>query len=384
MSDIERRVTNLVRRTSPAPQTLLPDPAEYEQIRSIGKALAASGYFADIQSEAQAVVKILWGRDLGISPMVAIKSIHWITFTRKDGRKESTIEPSANLRAMLIKRSERYDYRIREHTDTRCRITFFEDGEEIGEVDYTIDMARASGLTEKAGSLWKQYGQDMVFAAALRRGQKRYCPDVIIGDTGFAAEDAIVVEQVAAAELGDTSSAVPTLEAGPSAERVRKRIFAICRDIGLDDEQRHAIQLDRFGKESLSTLTMSELHELADHLEQLKVSHAAGWPTSSSPADTPQEKDDGAPAQSDPTVLPDPPRQAEEPAPHVPATAELLKVLEQEIASREIDRVNVEGMSFRKFATRDLEGLDAEQLEELIKVVRRTPKAKQGQGTLTS
>ena len=65
------------------------------------KALAASGYFADAKQAAQALVKILAGREFGVGPFAAMSGIQIIS-----GRPAL----SAQLVAAIIKRGGRKPY----------------------------------------------------------------------------------------------------------------------------------------------------------------------------------------------------------------------------------------------------------------------------------
>lgn len=146
---------------------------EYSEIMVLGKVLQASGYFKDVRDQAQAVTKILFGRELGISPINSMSAIHII---------EGKPTLSANLLAALIKRSGKYDYRVKVSTPTCCQITFLQKAgaawEEIGVSEFNWDDARAAGVTGKSN--WKTYPKAMLFARALSQGERMYCPDVSV------------------------------------------------------------------------------------------------------------------------------------------------------------------------------------------------------------
>src|SRR5215831_8093311 len=76
---------------------------------TLGRVLAQSGYFQDAKEEAQAVVKVLYGAELGIGPVSAMMSIDII-------KGKPTLKP--NAMAAVIRRSRVYDYRIIERSDT--------------------------------------------------------------------------------------------------------------------------------------------------------------------------------------------------------------------------------------------------------------------------
>lgn len=151
--------------------------AEIELVGSLAKNAYESRYFRDIQSTAQAGIKIMAGRELGLGPVAALIGLHII-----DGK----IELSANLIAARIRESGRYDYKVREVGEAGCTIEFYEDGEAVGKVSFTeADRVRANlGMRDGARdpySPWTKYPANMMFARALSTGARFYCPDVFYG-----------------------------------------------------------------------------------------------------------------------------------------------------------------------------------------------------------
>lgn len=136
----------------------------------LGQLMAASGFFQDTKDAAQAVVKILAGRELGIGPVAAMTGIHIV---------QGRVTLSANLIAAAIKRSGKYTYRVRELTAEVCRLEFLEGGESIGVTDFTWADAERAQLAGKA--IWKQYPRNLLFARAMSNGARFYCPDVFDG-----------------------------------------------------------------------------------------------------------------------------------------------------------------------------------------------------------
>jgi hypothetical protein len=148
---------------------LMTVPAGELDVMTLGDVLARSGYFADANQAAQAVVKVLAGRELGFGPIASMTGIHIV-------KGRPTI--GADLLAKAVKRSGRYDYRVAELSDTGCTIKFFErDGDgwrEIGTSTFTIQDARRAGT----GNLDK-FPRNMLFARAMSNGVKWYCPDAV-------------------------------------------------------------------------------------------------------------------------------------------------------------------------------------------------------------
>ena len=148
----------------------------------LGDVFVASGMFKDINDPAKAVVKILAGQELDIPPVASMRGIHIV---------QGQVTLSANLMGSLIKRSGKYDYRVREHDGKHCKIEFFQlhpgsEMELIGTENYTQEEAQHAHLWGKAGP-WANHPKSMLFAAAMREGARRHCGDVFLG--GVYGED---------------------------------------------------------------------------------------------------------------------------------------------------------------------------------------------------
>jgi hypothetical protein len=136
----------------------------------LGAIMVKSGYFKDTREEAQAIVKILYGAELGFGPIASMLGCYIV-----DGRPSL----SAQLIASAIQKSGTYRYRVREWTDSRCRIEFFDRGESVGESTFSLDDANRAGLANK--QTWKQYPKAMLWARAMSQGARAYTPDVFNG-----------------------------------------------------------------------------------------------------------------------------------------------------------------------------------------------------------
>ena len=139
----------------------------------LGKIFCESGVFPDIKSAAQGYVKILAGRELGLSPMQSIGAFYFVN---------GKIGITSNTIAALIKKSKKYDYRIDTHTETECAISFYNGTEKpIGISTFTIKDAARAGIVN--GVNWKNYPRNLLFARALMNGARFYCPDVMCSFT---------------------------------------------------------------------------------------------------------------------------------------------------------------------------------------------------------
>ena len=144
--------------------TLLKEPME------IGEVFAKSGMFPDVKSQAQAVVKILAGKELGLSPFEAMGSIYVVN---------GKLALASKAMAGLIQRSKKYGYVIKKLDETECTIDILNDDAVIGTTTFTFKDAAKAGLVNKDN--WKSYPKNMLFARALSNACRFYCPEVISG-----------------------------------------------------------------------------------------------------------------------------------------------------------------------------------------------------------
>src|SRR5262249_11714760 len=130
-------------------------------LMTLGRVLAQSGFFEDSRQEAQAVVKVLAGAELGFGPIASLTGINVI---------KGRVTLSANLIAAAIKaRRPQYDYRVKRLDDTGCEIQFYEDGDLVGTSAFGIEDARKAQLS---GDNWRHFPRNMFFARAISNGAK--------------------------------------------------------------------------------------------------------------------------------------------------------------------------------------------------------------------
>ena len=182
-------------------QALTVQNASLSETMQLGELLAASGFFQDSRGAAQAVVKVLAGAEIGFGPIASMTGINVI---------QGRVSISANLMAAAIKRSGRYDYRVKEMTPQRCEIEFRERNgdrwEIIGSSEFTAQDARQAGTKNM-----DKYARNMLFARAMSNGARWYCPDIfggpvytpeemgatVDGETGEVIDAPVVVKQPA-------------------------------------------------------------------------------------------------------------------------------------------------------------------------------------------
>lgn len=148
----------------------------FEEQTAIAKAFKDSGLFPDLKSEAQAIVKVQAGLELGLEPFAAMQGIDIV---------QGKPRMNASLQAGLIKKSGRYNYKVLEHSEQACKLEFYEKWgdtwQSIGTSEFSMKEAQQAGLAAKDN--WKKHPKNMLFARALSNGAKWYCADVFLTAT---------------------------------------------------------------------------------------------------------------------------------------------------------------------------------------------------------
>ena len=153
---------------------------EINKAMNLGKIFAESGMFPDIKSASQGYIKLLAGKELGLSAMQSINSFYFV-----GGRLGIT----SQAMSALVKKSDKYDYSIQTHTEEECTIAFYLKGEkkeQLGISTFNIKMAAKAGIVNKSN--WKNYPMNMLFARALMNGIRWFCPDAVSAGT-YATEE---------------------------------------------------------------------------------------------------------------------------------------------------------------------------------------------------
>ena len=160
----------------------------------LGEIFAKSGMFPDIKTQAQACVKILAGRELGISPIEAMTNIYIVN---------NKIAFTTKLMGALFKKNKGYDYTLEVLTDTECIIAFYKIEQdkktELGKSSFTIKDAAKAGLVNKDN--WKSYPRNMLFSRALSNGVRWFCPDAACAYTVEELKDIEPVRETKTIEL---------------------------------------------------------------------------------------------------------------------------------------------------------------------------------------
>jgi hypothetical protein len=175
----------------------------YEPLKepmAIGEVFAQSGMFPDVKSQAQACVKILAGKELGLSAFESMASIYIV-----NGKLALTSKAMSGL----IKKSKTYDYIIKKLDDSECVIAIMKGEVEIGQSAFTIKDAAKAGLVNK--DVWKNYPKNMLFARTLSNACRFYCPEVISGY--YSQEELEDLNEVVSPAKVAVSVSIPAQEA---------------------------------------------------------------------------------------------------------------------------------------------------------------------------
>jgi len=206
---------------------------QFNELQRAAIALQESGYFSDVKSKAQAIVKVMAGAELGLPPFASMTGIHIIQGKPVLG---------ANVLATLVKNDPRYDYRI--VTDTADQekemfLEWFENGKKVGVTGYTMDEAKSAGLVGKDN--WKKYPSDMLFARAISRGARRFAPGIFGGSPVYTPDEMgadvdeegnVIVDSVAV-EVEPEPESIPDPE--PEPEPSNGSVFDAIVEAGYSD-----------------------------------------------------------------------------------------------------------------------------------------------------
>jgi hypothetical protein len=152
------------------------------ELQGLANLLTQSGYFSDAKGAAQAGVKVLAGRELGIPPIASMMGIHII------GGK---IALGGNLIASRI-RAHGYDYRHKQFNNEGCVLVFLGKAdhkgnrETLGESSFTRADAETAGVKN---DMYKKFPRNMFFNRAISNGAKWYTPEVFAGAPVYTPEE---------------------------------------------------------------------------------------------------------------------------------------------------------------------------------------------------
>ena len=150
-------------------------PTTYEQLVTVARTLAASGYFADATDYTRVMTKIQYGAELGIPIMAALNNI-------------DIIEGRPSLRSALIgariRSSGFVRFKVQKWDDDGCILEWLRKYDDKWEVEgqsrwLKEDSVRAGLLKDKSNH--QKFPLAMYMARAVTQGARAYCPDLFFG-----------------------------------------------------------------------------------------------------------------------------------------------------------------------------------------------------------
>lgn len=148
----------------------------FDELYRLAQVCHASGMFRDTADAAQAMMKILRGQEIGLTPTTAMSAFDII-------KDRLFIKPWAI--AAKINSCGYGTYRVLTQTDQECSILFRrkyagEGWRDLPPVGYTIVEAKAHGLLERSPH-WKASPGHMLYQRAMGRGGAMYFPELLAG-----------------------------------------------------------------------------------------------------------------------------------------------------------------------------------------------------------
>lgn len=252
---------------------------EWPMIEAMGSVLARSGLCTNTRTVEQAIVKIWFGREMGISAALAVQDIHFI-----EGKPSFGVNVmQAKLAGGGVKWSEK-------ETAGSCEITFTRPGWEPKRVAFTEADARAAGLLSKKN--WQSYKRQMLYARCFSMGAKRigsdllngacYTPDELGAETNEDGEPTAAPIQAAPVQPQHID-ADPTINAPPQkrliTEPQRKRLFAVSKQGGWDAESIKAYLHFEYNIDSSKEITTDIYDEICEKIGKPPNGSSAAIPS---------------------------------------------------------------------------------------------------------
>ncbi len=170
-----------------------------DQVERMALAVAKSGLFG-VKTPDQAMALMLIAQAEGLHPAIAARDYHVI-----NGR------PTLKADAMLARfHSAGGSVRWGEYTNQRVVGTFSHPQGGSVEIEWTIDMATAAGLTKNP--TWKSYPRQMLRARCVSEGIRTVFPGVVVGT--YTPEEAEDMEPAQAAAPHNMGPAIEVADFG--------------------------------------------------------------------------------------------------------------------------------------------------------------------------
>jgi len=146
------------------------EPQSMPELRQLAKSVSDAGLGAKL-TEAQALIIMMTGRDLGLSYAQSMRAFHIVS-----GKPVL----SADAMVAVCLRSDQCEYfRTVESSSTSCTVEAKRKGSEPSRLSFTLDDAKRAGLLSNAN--WSKYPAQMLRARAKSALARDLFPDILLG-----------------------------------------------------------------------------------------------------------------------------------------------------------------------------------------------------------
>lgn len=232
-------------QTIATPAALAFEPADWEAAIRFAKIAVASRLLPkSVATPEAACIIIATGRELGMTAMQSLRSIHVI---------EGKPTMSADLMVALVKRSPACEsFRLVESTPTVATYSTSRRGEGETRMSFTMAEAQAAGVTGKDN--WKKYPAAMLRARAASALCRAVYPDVLLsvyetdeiqsgaGVPEYTTEPVRYVEAEPAAPAEDAAAALEARIAGADTLDALSVVAEEIKRADLGDDARAALR----------------------------------------------------------------------------------------------------------------------------------------------
>lgn len=145
--------------------------AELPALFKLAHALVqAKGFIpSHLRNEGEIVATILAGRELGLPPMTALRSIYIV---------EGKVSLASDLQlALMLRAGVRSEWL--ETSDKAAKLRLERPGSKPAVFSYTLEQAKRAGLAGKGN--WEKHTEAMLRARCVSAAAKAYAPDVLAG-----------------------------------------------------------------------------------------------------------------------------------------------------------------------------------------------------------
>jgi len=177
---------------------------------------------SSLKTTEQVMTVAMMGKELGLEPMTALNNISVIN-------GKPTLEAKLML-SLALKKYPTAKYRVVKNTTELAEVELGRPGQEPSRFSFTMDQARAAGLTGKSN--WKNYPADMLLWRAISRAVRFIFPDVLMVASYTSDEietidvtpiEPIQIEEPVKEEATELDDFIPKTKVDETIEKIIKR-----------------------------------------------------------------------------------------------------------------------------------------------------------------